>query len=446
MTATPATPATGAPAPQTAGQPGPVEVDTGVDGISLRLHEAERRVFGSFVDCNMASAWVGDQMRIFPGKYGEDPVWGDAAALKVGEGATVGEAFGLASERFTAPRLPAVAARDEEGLHGAVWFETVYQHPEDPTGRTLSALYHNENYPETLRYDPATGRGLRADHWPPGLRGEGSIQAVPRIGIMRSTDGGDSWQDRGILLEDRDERMIRLPVNRNYCFPGGVGDPSAVACGEHLYVFYGEYAYPGPWSAQTWDPAVEAAGQCVSVARIPLGDLDSPAGAARRWDGTAFAAPWDGTGRPIESLQIPEAADGGPVSQGDRQYYWGPSVSWNEHLECWVMLLGRVDGPYWVGDSLFASVNTHRDLGDGDASQRWSTPVRIVHRPGRILWYPSLQPSDSPEDLAARRTSVRLGRTARLWFKDMRGDDMHGDDHAYLSDHVVELVREAGPS
>ena len=96
----------------------------------------------------------------------------------------------------------------------------------DATGRTLYALYHNENYPETLPYDPATGEGLRADDWPPGLTGPESVQAVPRIGIMKSTDGGLSWANHGILLEDRDERMIRLPVNRNNCFPGGVGDPA----------------------------------------------------------------------------------------------------------------------------------------------------------------------------------------------------------------------------
>ena len=34
--------------------------------------------FNSFVDCNMAEAWIGDTFRIFPGKYGEDPLWGYA--------------------------------------------------------------------------------------------------------------------------------------------------------------------------------------------------------------------------------------------------------------------------------------------------------------------------------------------------------------------------------
>ncbi|ROR96875.1 hypothetical protein EDD28_1467 [Salana multivorans] len=413
-----------------------IEIDTGVEDVAVRLHPAPRQTFGSFVDCNMATAWVGEEFRIFPGKYGEDPVWGDGAHLMIGRGGSVAAAFARDTAELTPPVLPPVAPRAADGLHGAVWFETVYQHPEDPTGRTLSALYHNENYPETLPFDPATGRGLRDEDWPPGLRGADSVQAVPRIGIMRSTDGGESWVDRGILLEDRDERMIRLPVNRNECFPGGVGDPSAVACGDHLYVFYGEYAYPEAWNARDWDDDVEADGQCVSVARVPLRDLDAPTGAARRWDGTAFAAPWDGAGRPIESLRIPAAEGGGGVSQGDRRFYWGPSVSWNEAIGAWVMLLGRVDAPLWVGDSLFLSINTCPDLGDGDASQRWSRPVRIVHRPGHTLWYPSLQPVDSAEDLELRRTCLRLGARSRLWFKDMTDEA-----HEYLSEHEVELVR-----
>jgi hypothetical protein len=410
---------------------------TGVDGIVLRLDPTERVTFRSFVDCNMASAWVGDTFRIFPGKYGEDPVWGSANQLKYADGATVAEAFGRDSDEFTAPALPPNAEPGTPGLHGAVWFETVYQDPADATGRTLYALYHNENYPETLPFDPVTGEGYRDVDWPPGLTGEDSVQAVPRIGIMRSTDGGERWEDRGILLEDRDDRMIRLPVNRNNCFPGGVGDPSAVASGDHLYVFYGEYAYPEPWSADTWDSGTEAAAQCISVARVPLDALDDPAGAARRWDGAAFAADWDGVGMPIAGLRIPKDAGGGAVSQGDELYYWGPSVSWNEALEVWVMVMGRVDGSFWVGDSLYLSINTNRDLGAGDAAQQWSDPVRIVHRPGHTLWYPSLQPTDSPEDLAARRTCLRLGAEARLYFKDM-----DGEQHIYISDYTVTFARE----
>ena len=46
------------------------------------LSTAEKIKFNSFVDCNMAEAWVGDTFRIFPGKYGEDPVWGYSLNLK----------------------------------------------------------------------------------------------------------------------------------------------------------------------------------------------------------------------------------------------------------------------------------------------------------------------------------------------------------------------------
>ncbi len=415
---------------------GITEIETGVDGIVVRLHNSERQVFGSWVDCNMSTAWVGDRFRIFPGKYGEDPVWGDGNELKIGEGATVSETFALPGEAFVHPKLPAVVKPEEEGLHGSVWFESIYQDPQDRSGRTLYSLYHNENYPSTLVYKPETGEGMSDDNWPPGLLGDDSIQAAPRIGIMKSTDGGDSWENLGIILEDRNDRMIRLPINKNYCFPGGVGDPSAIANEEYLYVFFGEYAYPEKFSAETWSSEAEASGQCVSVGRILISDLDDPTKKAKRWDGSGFNAEWNGVGQPIKSLQIPKELGGGGVSQGDELYYWGPSVSWNDEIQAWVMLLGRVDGPFWVGGQLFLSINTNKDLGSGDNSQQWSTPVEIVNRPGHILWYPSLQPDDSPESLALKRTCLNLGKYSRLWFKDMTPEE-----HLYLSDFVVEFAR-----
>src|SRR5215218_9660028 len=50
-------------------------------------------LFNSFVDCNMAEAWIGDTFRIFPGKYGEDPLWGNARDLKFANGSNADEAF-----------------------------------------------------------------------------------------------------------------------------------------------------------------------------------------------------------------------------------------------------------------------------------------------------------------------------------------------------------------
>lgn len=402
-------------------------------GAGIELHRADRLVFGSFVDCNMASAWVGESMRIFPGKYGEDPVWGFSAELKYADGPTAEAAFATPPSGFREVALPPNAPPGTPGLHGAVWFETVYS-PE-PDGQLLYALYHNENYPETLPWDPRSGTGYRdTDGWPPGLLGEESIQAVCRIGLMASTDGGESWTDSGIVLEDLQPRLVL--DNTNNTFPGGVGDPSAVVSGDHLYVFYGEYGYPGDLDAAGWDASVEASGQCISVARIPLERLDSPSGAARRWGGTAFDVAPTGVGAAIRSLQIPDADGGGPVSVDGSSFHWGPSVSWNTHLECWVMVMGRVDAGYWKGDSVWVSVNPHADLGRGDASQDWSTPQLLLRCPGETLWYPSLQPTSDADDVARRFTSTRLGSQARLWIKSADADADH-----YRSDYVATFTR-----
>jgi len=50
---------------------------------SFKLIPSEKFLFKSFVDCNMAEAWIGDTLRIFAGKYGEDPVWGDSKRIGV---------------------------------------------------------------------------------------------------------------------------------------------------------------------------------------------------------------------------------------------------------------------------------------------------------------------------------------------------------------------------
>ena len=107
----------------------------------------------------MAEAWVGDTFRIFPGKYGEYPLWdpnGGAHHLKYADGRNSFEAFLSKAEDFTEPGLPPNVPPGTAGLHGAVWFETVYQDTSDKSGRTLFAVYHNENYPSTLPYDETT--------------------------------------------------------------------------------------------------------------------------------------------------------------------------------------------------------------------------------------------------------------------------------------------------
>ncbi len=400
----------------------------------FKLIQTDTFRFNNFVDCNMAEVWIGDTFRIFPGKYGEDPVWGAAHDLKFASGRHADEVFSTPAQQYTAPGLPVNAPVGTPGLHGAVWFETVYQDARDASGRTLYAVYHNENYPETLPYNPETGEGYIDKDWPLGLTDRITPAAVCRIGIMKSTDGGWHWENKGLFLEDKQPRMILKPHNTSKTFAGGVGDPSAVAVGDYLYLFYGEYGYQGVYNAATYDPATEWSGQCISVARIALRDLENPQGKARRWDGTGFNAPWDGIGKPVASLQIPMNAGGGPASSPTGGFHWGPSVSWNTYLNCWVMLMGHVTGKSWVGSKMFISFNPHADLGAGNNAQDWTQPQLLVDKPGHVMWYPSLQPLNTPEDIAQKRTSLRLGQRARLFFK-------YSDLGKYCSEYIVEFEK-----
>jgi len=398
------------------------------------LNPSQKFVFRSFVDCNMASVWIKDTFRIFPGKYGEDPLWGGSHELKHASGLSVDDVFSKKPTEFTEAILPQNSAPGKVGLHGAVWFESLYQDPKDLTGNTLFALYHNENYPSTLPYDSLTGEGYIDASWPEGLRGPETKTAVCRIGIMKSTDGGRSWVDKGILLEDLQPRLILRPHNTGINFAGGVGDPSAVVQGDYLYIFYGEYGYPGRYSAIGYDSVKEWRSQCISIARIPLAVLENPDGKARRWNGSAFISMGDSSGMPVLSLQIPMAKGGGPASSPHAMYYWGPSVSWNVHLRCWVMLMARAEGPSWKGNSIYISYNHQADLGSGTNAQQWSAPQLLLKKPGHVLWYPSLQPMNSAADKKAGYTSVKLGKKSRLFYKDM-----YGDKATYLSDYELEF-------
>jgi hypothetical protein len=126
------------------------------------------------------------------------------------------------------------------------------------------------------------------------------------------------------------------------------------------------------------------------------------------------------------------AQGGGPASSIEGGFHWGPSVSWNTHLNSWVMLMGKVTGQSWVGSSIYISFNPHADLGQGDNSQAWSTPQLLIDNPGHVVWYPSLQPLNTPEDIANKYTSLKLGKTARLFYK-------YSDTGKYFSQYLIEF-------
>jgi len=159
-------------------------------------------------------------------------------------------------------------------------------------------------------------------------------------------------------------------------------------------------------------------------------------GKAKRWDGQSFAAPWNGIGKPIPALQIEQRAGGGPASSPTGGFYWGPSVSWNEYLQCWVMLMGKVTGPSWAGSSIYISFNKNKDLGAGNNAVQWSTPKLLLDRPGYFLWYPSLQPMDDEESVKNKYTCMRLGKKARLYVKFIKPERS-----IYASAHTITFSK-----
>ena len=84
---------------------------------------------------------------------------------------------------------------------------------------------------------------------------------------------------------------------------------------------------------------------------------------------------------------------------------------------------------------LFRS-NPHADLSVGNHSQEWSKPQLLLDKPGHILWYPSLQPLNTPEDVQNKNTCLRLGQVARLFFKDM-----YKDSSEYISEYQIRFNR-----
>ena len=181
---------------------------------SFKLIPSEKFYFNNFVDCNMAEAWIADTFRIFPGKYGEDTLWGDAKDLKFATEKTPtkhSEAQPAILSNPSCPRMPRTdRIPDYAGPFGLKLF-TSY--------RLIKAAKHCMPYttmktiPSNYPFDPETGKGYKNEKWPQGLQGPSSPAAVCRMGIMKSTDGGRSWENKGIILEDLQPRLILKPHN-----------------------------------------------------------------------------------------------------------------------------------------------------------------------------------------------------------------------------------------
>lgn len=222
---------------------------------------------------------------------------------------------------------------------------------------------------------------------PIGLVGSSTLTA-PKIGAVVSFDGGNTLHDLGILLESSEPLD---PAAQNGYFAGGNGDCSVILDRDRQFFYFLFDNYGGP-----------AESQGVVIARMAFEDRFNPVGKVFKYcDGEWREAGLGGRTTPIF-----------PVRRAwnfkDPDALWGPSIHWNTHLNCYVMLLNRAQGePGWAQEGIYVSFSP--DLSN---PERWSEPVKILDKsefPAWYFFYPQVM------GLEEGGTDTLAGRTARLF-------------------------------
>ena len=347
-------------------------------------------------DCNRPSWWVGDtfyQMvsnqhpwRSRPGR--------DAATAQPFEPARFAD--DAPTFRWDSTRnwyVHDINAADRPTSTQMRWMESVWRHPR--TG-VLHGLYHLEEGPYVRCPAPY----------------ERPYLSVPHVGLARSTDGGMTWTDRGLVISDGTFPIDCASPSR--FFTGGVGDPSMAVDAEGRWAYVAFTSYSGS------DPRTQG----IQLARIAVADLDAPiapdgTSRARRWWNGAWSGPGlQGTPSPRLAQRWPAGPIGRatPILAPERSWqqpdgggYWGPSLSWNAHVGAYLLLLNKVSGARafdaegnylaWIPDMARPAAAPARPIRLND----------LPHGP-TPAWY--VQALGDP---AMRGTSMLTGQDARLF-------------------------------
>ena len=217
---------------------------------------------------------------------------------------------------------------------------------------------------------------------------------LPRIGSIRSTDHGRTWDDLGIVLDAPPGSEACDSSNRFVL--GGVGDVTAALDpdGRDLYLYFSQYSR-------------EASQQGVAVARLAWSDRDAPGGKVAIWNDGAWlpaaeSASADGGWVYPAGTPLVRASQPFHDRSGTNDVFWGPSIHWNTYLERYVMLLNRAKDEVFGQDGIYVSFSTTLS----DPSQ-WSAPSKILNGGS---WYPQVIGTD-----AGTGTDRMAGKRARFF-------------------------------
>jgi hypothetical protein len=190
---------------------------------------------------------------------------------------------------------------------------------------------------------------------------------MPRIGAVVSHDGGDTFQDLGIVLSSGDAPNCNA---QNGFFAGGHGDFSVILepKGEYFYFLFDNYG----GAANT---------QGVTMARLAFADRANPVGNVHKY----YQGTWDqpGVGGRVTAV-LPVRV---PWERSNTDAFWGPSVSWNTHTNQYVIMLNRACcRPEWPQEGIYISYSS-----DISNPSTWSSPVKIL-TPAQIGFAPGFYP------------------------------------------------------
>lgn len=263
---------------------------------------------------------------------------------------------------------PAEPVAWDNQVNGGRWIEATWT---DGDG-VVYGWYHNEPFHLCCTFD---ARGREVAH---------SNLTAPQIGAARSVDAGGSWQDLGIVMRAPPGSLDCDSVNTY--FAGGNGDFSVMLdpAGEYLYFFFTTFA-----------GAAEEQG--VAMAWMSWADRDDPIGKVyKRCDGDWYQPGLGGCVTPLWSAS-------GAVAEPGFDAPWGPSIHWNTHLERYVILMNRAQGPDWSQEGIYLTHNPHL------SSEGWSAPERIAG--GEAGWYPQVIGTGDPQ----QGTDKLAGRVSRFF-------------------------------
>ena len=196
---------------------------------------------------------------------------------------------------------------------------------------------------------------------------------LPRIGAMRSTDQGRTWEDLGIVIDAPPDSEACDSANRFVL--GGIGDVTAALDrdGQDLYLYFSQirtqpaFRKASPWRGSPGPIATRRSGK-VTSGTTARGCQRPDVGRHR----LGYIRPGHRSSRQANPF----------TTIDERRRVLGPSIHWNTYLEQYVMLAQSREGR-----SIQSGGHLRLVLADTFATAGWSAPVKL--RSGG-KWYPQV--------------------------------------------------------